>query len=54
MERKTEEDVVMRTMKMEVGGHRSIGSHWSTDYVIPKVMSAERKIPNKSGEHVEC
>ena len=25
MERKTEEDVVMRTWKMEVGGHRKIG-----------------------------
>ena len=25
VERKTEEDVVMRTWKMEVGGHRKIG-----------------------------
>ena len=25
MERKTEEDIVMRTWKMEIGGHRKIG-----------------------------
>ena len=39
VERKTEEDVVMRTWKMEVGGHRKIGRpklRWSD--VIRKHM----------------
>ena len=43
MERKTEEDVVMRTWKMEVGGHRKIGRpkvRWSD--VIRKDMKEKR------------
>ena len=43
VERKTEEDVVMRTWKMEVGGHRKIGIsklRWSD--VIRKVMKEKQ------------
>ncbi len=43
MDRKTEEDVVMRTWKMEVGGHRKIGRpklKWSD--VIRKDMKEKQ------------
>ena len=43
MDRKTEEDVVMRTWKMEVGGHRKIGRpklRWSD--VIRKDMKEKQ------------
>ena len=48
MDRKTEEDVVMRTWKMEVGGHRKIGR--------PKLRWCDviRKVMKKKGVKIEA
>ena len=51
MERKTEEDIVMRTWKMEVGGHRKIGRpqlRWSN--VIRK-YTKEKQVGPKDKEN---
>ena len=51
VERKTEDDVVIRTWKMEVGGHRHIGRpklRWSD--VIGK-HTKEKQVKIEEGEH---